>query len=76
MDQYVRCDDTFLHKSKQIASAAGEQSLPPIALGLSGERYGILKVAGVGVGKGFHTSAPRILLRVMGRSFMRCPMAL
>ena len=72
----VGCDDPILHHAEQIAAAAGKGDGAAAAPCVAGERDGLLEVAGVGVRQSFHASAPRILSRVIGRSFMRRPIAL
>ena len=44
--------------------------------GLGGPRNGLPQVPSIYVGKCLHASAPRILSRVIGKSFMRRPIAL
>ena len=77
VDEHVGRDDAAPSQPEQIAAAAGKAT-PPVRPGAlaatSADR--VLDVAGVGVGKGLHASAPRILSRVIGRSFMRRPIAL
>ena len=64
---------------EQIAAAAGERRrCGRSLLRLLDERHArAARSRGVGVGEGFHAQRlPEILSRVIGRSFMRRPMAL
>src|SRR5712691_2629067 len=74
--QHVRADDPLFHHPEQIAAAAGKRRRPPVASRLLRERHRLLKITSIGIDKGFHASAPRILSRVIGRSFIRRPIAL
>ncbi len=61
---------------QQIAAAARDGSVLAAGLRLLNQSERVRKIPRVGVGEGFHASAPMILSLVIGRSFMRLPIAL
>src|SRR6185295_11356866 len=72
--------DSLLDHAEEVAAAAVESGHFAFASGLLGQHHGVFRIAGICAGKGFHTrspeTAPRMRLRVIGRSFMRRPIAL
>ena len=76
INQHIRLNDKFLHHAQKIAAAANDRRRLPIFSGLLGEGNGLLETSRILVGECFHASAPKILSRVIGKSFMRRPMAL
>src|SRR4029077_17160745 len=75
-DDDVGFDDAFLDEAEQIAAAARERHGFSALVRVLGQLDGLLDVARIRVRKRFHASAPRILSRVIGKSFMRLPIAL
>src|SRR6185436_10550396 len=75
-DDDVGADDALLDEPEQVAAAASVPGGTTIAAGAARERDGVLGVFGGLVGKCLHASAPRILSLVIGRSFIRRPIAL
>ena len=75
-DDHVRPDDALLHERQQIAAAPGKRGGLAALPRVGGPRNGLPKVPSIYVGKCLHASAPRILSRVIGKSFMRRPIAL
>ncbi len=69
-------DEALFHHPEQVAAAAGNRGGAAGLACVADERQRVCQIARVGVGEGFHARAPRILSRVIGRSFMRVPVAL
>src|SRR5499427_3085913 len=76
IDEHVRRHDPLFHERKQVASAADEGAVFAVFVRLLHQRDGLLEITGISIGKCFHASTPRILSRVIGRSFIRRPIAL
>ena len=72
----IGVDDTLFDEREQVATTANERCGASFLSRLLDESRGVLEITSVGIGKSFHASAPRILSRVIGRSFMRRPIAL
>src|SRR5262249_45366486 len=64
-------DDALFNEREQVASSSDECGCVPLLACLLGQRHRMLQITSIGIGKRFHASAPKILSRVIGRSFMR-----
>src|ERR1700681_4520888 len=76
VNKHIRLDNKFFHEAEQIAATADKRRCLCILTRLLRERNCLLQSPRVRVGEGFHASAPKILSRVIGKSFMRRPIAL
>jgi len=68
--------DPLLHELQEIRPSGGERDGPAVLSSRLRERHRLIQGTRVLVCESFHASAPRILSRVMGRSFIRSPVAL
>jgi acyl transferase domain-containing protein len=82
-DEDIRCDEPVLHHPEQIAAATGKGDALLVLTRPRDDGNGVRGIARVDVGEGFHArtsfacdSAATILSRVIGRSFIRTPIAL
>src|SRR5580704_10290823 len=76
VNKHVRLDDKVLHQGQKIAATADKRSGLSVLSRLLDKRNCLFEGPRVHVGEGFHARASKILSRVIGRSFMRRPMAL
>src|SRR5579864_8955309 len=74
--KHIRLDNKFFHHSQKIAATTDKRCGLSILPCLLNSFYRLVESLRVGVGKGFHASAPKILSREIGKSFMRWPIAL
>src|SRR5207244_7306507 len=74
--EYIRRYDPLFDQTEQVASTADNRCRSTLLLRLLEEGDRVLEITSIGIGKSFHASAPRILSRVIGRSFIRRPIAL
>src|ERR1700730_11128225 len=76
VNKHVRLDDKVLYQCQKIAATADKRSDLSLLARLLDKQDCLFESLRVDVGEGFHARAPKILSRVIGRSFMRRPMAL